>query len=170
MAELFKNPLVSVTLLAVCDVIGILAFIIYTVKKQTETKKLKKIIPVIAGLVLIDILFSFLIISSNSVYDRNGKRYFSSDEITYYDIKGKSYHISRDDELRSHLVSDDGIQMYIADRVYIDKDGYIVYDRTNTFKKKDKEYVYYDSEGNEYFSIADIKWKKNGEIKIIPNE
>ena len=42
MFEIFKNPYVAVAVIGILDVFGIIGFIIYTIKKPEQKKKLKK--------------------------------------------------------------------------------------------------------------------------------
>lgn len=168
MFEIFKtNPYILVTVLAVGDIFGLLGFIIYTVKNSSKEKRAKKIITAAVCFVVIDAVFSFFIISSNTIYDKNANRYFDQNELTYYDTDENAYKLMTDDKLRTYLVSEDGKSMYSAERIYIDKEnGCIFYDRTNELTQK-TQYIYTDGDGKEYYRLKDVQWDKNGHIKLI---
>lgn len=171
MLDMFKaDPYTLITLFAVSDIIGIIAFIIYTVKRTSKGKRLKKIVLATVCLVAVDLVMSFFIISSNTFYDRNGEKYRKLDEIKYYSDDGTAYHKTTDEMLRTYLVSEDETQMYLAERVYIDEDGFIVYDRRKEFKKENLEYVYFDTDGNKYYALDSVQWNKNGQIKLVQDK
>ncbi|MCQ2485147.1 MAG: hypothetical protein MJ168_07415 [Clostridia bacterium] len=165
---LADNPLALIAALGVVDVFGLIGFILFTIKNTPKGDRLKKILIVSVCFIAIDAVITSFLLTKNTYYDRNGDRYSKAEEVCYYDADGTSYRLFTDEKQRSHLISGDGRQMFTADRVYIDKDGYIVYDRTNSFKEEDNHKMFTDSDGNEYFSIYRIKWDKNG--KIVPNE
>lgn len=159
------NPYILAAVFAVCDIFGLLGLIIYIIKHTVKGKRLKKIITAVICFAAADALLSFFIVSSNSVYDRNGNRYFNSEELKYYDTDGTAYTLETDDMERSYLVSEDRVQMFNTKRIYIDKDGYIFYDRQNKLKQI-SEYVFADENGQKYYSFFDVKWDRHGKIKL----
>ena len=165
MLEIFKNPYVAVAVIGILDVFGIIGFIIYTIKKPEQKKKLKKIGIAIACFVLADAVISFFIISSNTVYDRNGNRYVEKEKLAYYDKSENVYHIEKNDSSEAYMRSENGLNTFIAERVYIDRDGYIVYDRFNEFIQKN-DFVFTDSNSNEYYLLSAVKWDRHGNLVI----
>ena len=41
-----------------------------------------------------------------------------------------------------------------------------VFDLENEFKKSGEDGIYKDADGNEYYKAEEVKWKRNGEIKL----
>ena len=168
MAELIKNPLTAVAFITAADILGIIGIVIYTLRKYGKGKRLKKLIITVVCLAAADAVISFLILSSATLYDRNGTSYFEAESVRYYDENQNVYHLITDENLKEYLISENGTSMFLAERVYIDKDGYIVYDRFDEFKQE-KEFIFTNGDGNEYYPIKAVKWYKNGQIAININ-
>lgn len=170
MIEMLKNnPAVLMGTLAAFDLIGLVCFIIYTIKNSPQGKRLKKIVTVCSVFVVLDVIISVCIVTSNTYYDKLGNSYHKPEDVIYYDRDNTPYHLTADDKGRDYLVSDNGIQTYSASRIYIDKDGFIVYDRKNEFKQSDRKYIFCDTQGKEYYSIDTVQWNKSGQIKLEDN-
>lgn len=161
---LADNPYALITALSVVDVFGLIGFVIFTLKNTPKGDRLKKILIVCVCFIAIDAVISSFLLTKNTYYDRNGNKYTNAEEVCYYDSDGTVYRLETDEKQRHYLVSEDGKSMFTANRTYVDKDGYIVYDRANSYTDEDNNKVFTDSDGNEYFSIYEIKWDKNGRI------
>lgn len=163
------NPYIIVAVMLIVDVISI-PFIIKSILKKDIKKKGVVIAIFLAAFVAIEAAFSVFYITSNQFYDREGNTYTAQENVLYYDRSGNEFILHETKADRYHFISTDSKIMYIADRVYLDMDGYIVYDKENEFKQTDREYVYTDSDGNEYFRADEMKWNHKGEIKVKNRE
>lgn len=160
------NPYVILAVFLSIDVIIIPLIIIAVVKKFPQGKRVKWIASVMAAVLIIEAASSALYINSHTFYDRYSNKYTDIEAIQYYDRNGKAFYIEESALNKDHIVSNDGTEVYIASKVYVDMDGYLVYDRDKKIQKTDKEYVYADSDGNEYYSASEVKWSKNGKLSI----
>ncbi len=159
------NPYVIIAIVIAIDVISI-PFFIKSILKKNIKRKGAVIALSLAAFIAVEAVFSFAYIDSKQFYDREGNAYTEASAVIYYDREGKEYHLSETSHGYTHFISTDGKQMYISERVYLDGEGYIVYDREDKFKRTDREYVYLDSEGNEYFLAEQMKWNRNGKIDL----
>lgn len=163
------NPYIVVAVMLVVDVISI-PFIIKSILKKDIKKKGLAITAFLAVFIAIEAAFSVFYINANQFYDREGNTYTAAENVLYYDRSGNEFILHETKVDRYHFISTNSKIMYIAERVYIDTDGYIVYDKENEFKQTDREYVYTDSDGNEYFRAEEIKWNHKGELKVKNKE
>lgn len=159
------NPYIIVAVMIVIDIVSIPFFIKSVLKKDIKNKG-AVISLFLAVFIAVEVAFSVFYINTNQFYDREGNVYTSQEDVIYYDRDLKEYTLNQTKIDRWHFISTDGRYMHIADRVYVDKDGYIVFDQLNEFKKSDREFVYLDPEGNEYYRADEIKWNNKGEFKI----
>lgn len=159
------NPYIIVAVMIVIDIVSIPFFIKSVLKKDIKNKG-AVISLFLAVFIAVEVAFSVFYINTNQFYDREGNVYTSQADVIYYDRDSKEYTLNQTKTDRWHFISTDGRYMHISDRVYVDTDGYIVFDQLNEFKKSDREFVYLDSEGNEYYRADTIKWSSKGEIKI----
>ena len=163
------NPYIVIAVMLVIDIVTIPLAIKSILKKDIKHKGII-LTAFFAVFLAVEIAFSFLYIDSHNFYDREGNTYTSQEDVLYYDKDGTEFilyhHIKQD---RWHFISKDGKNMYIAERVYLDMDGYLVFDRENTFEQTDRQYVYSDSDGNEYFRADEITWNRKGEMKPRDN-
>ena len=161
------NPYVIVAVVIAADLISLPFIIRWIINKNSKTnKRVKWISAAVLISVVIDVVFSYAIISSSYSYDRTGKRYSYNETITYYTSDGKEFYYEESTRDRSHYVSKDGTEIYIADRVYVDKDGYLYYDKNNELTSNEGNDVYVDKDGNKYYRADKIEWNKNGDICI----
>ncbi|MBP3939407.1 MAG: hypothetical protein IK955_08355 [Clostridia bacterium] len=158
------NPYIIIGVMVVIDLITLPIIIKKILKKDGKNKGIK-IAVLIAAFVIVEAVCSFFCIESNVFFDREGNQYKSAESIVYYDREGVSYTLRETGMARKHFVSTDGRIMRIAERAYVDKDGYLVFDLKNEFKSAEKEGVYKDADGNEYYKAEDVSWKRNGEIQ-----
>lgn len=163
---LADNPYALIAALGVVDVFGLIGFILFTLKSTPKGDRLKKILIVSVCFIAIDAVISSFLLTKNTFYDRNGNKYSKSEEISYYDDAGTSYNLYTDEKQRTYLISDDGKRMFTTDRTYVDENGYVYYDRTNSFKKVMNGKQYGEIDGKTYYSIFEIKWDKNGRIVL----
>lgn len=159
------NPYIIIGVMVVIDLITLPIIIKKILKKDGKNKGIK-IAVLVAAFVIVEAVCSFFCIESNVFYDREGNQYKSAESIVYYDREGVSYTLRETGMARKHFVSTDGRIMRIAERTYIDKDGYLVFDLENEFKKSGEDGIYKDADGNEYYKAEEVKWKRNGEIKL----
>lgn len=159
------NPYIIIGIMIVIDLISI-PFVIRSIMKKNIRKKGAVIAAFLAVFIVIEAAFSFFYISSNQFYDREGNVYQSQEDVLYYDRGGNEYILRQTKVDRWHFISKDSKYMYISERVYVDMDGYIVYDKENEFEKTDRKYVFKDSQGNEYFRAEEIKFNRKGEMKL----
>ncbi len=158
------NPYVIIGIVIAVDIISV-PFFIKSILKKNIKKKGAVIALSLAAFIAVEAIFSFAYIDSKQFYDREGNAYTELAAVIYYDRDGREYRLQEANGY-AYFISTDGRQTYIAERVYLDKDGYIVFDREKEFKRTDREYVYLDSDGNEYFLATDMKWSRNGQIKL----
>ncbi len=163
-----NNPYIIVGIIIAVDIISI-PFFIKSILKKDIKRKGAVIALVLAAFIALEAFCSFLYVTSNQFYDRNGNTYTDIQSVIYYTREGDEFKLEENSLKYKHFVSTDGKQMYIAERVYIDMDGFIVYDRKNEFERSDREYVYLDSDGNEYFLAEYMKWDYKGNIKLKDN-
>lgn len=162
----FMNPYVVIGVMIAIDLITLPLIIRKMLKKEGRYKGIK-IAVLIAAFIAIEAVCSFFYIESSMFYDREGNQYKTAESVVYYDEQGTSYLLCETGTVRrKHFVSTDGRIMRIAERTYIDKDGYLVFDLENEFKKSGEDGVYKDADGNEYYKAEEVKWKRNGEIKL----
>ncbi|MBR6531080.1 MAG: hypothetical protein IKT61_01095 [Clostridia bacterium] len=159
------NPYIIVAVMIVIDVVSIPFFIRAFLKKDIKNKGIVLAV-FLAVFIAVEAAFSVFYINANQFYDREGNAYTSQEDVIYYDRVGNEYILYPTKVDRWHFVSTDSKYMYIAERVYIDMDGYIVYDKENNFLKTDLKYVYTDAEGNEYYRADEIRFNHKGEMKL----
>lgn len=159
------NPYIVIAIMVIVDIITLPVVIKGILKKDMKHKGIILAL-FLAVFIAVEAVFSVLYIDSHNFYDREGNVYTSQEEVLYYDKDGTEFvlyhHIKQD---RWHFISKDGKNMYIAERVYLDEDGYLVYDRDNAFSQTDRKYIYTDESGNEYFRADEITWNRRGEMK-----
>ena len=124
------NPYIIIGVMVVIDLITLPIIIKKILKKDGKNKGIK-IAVLIAAFVIVEAVCSFFCIESNVFYDREGNQYKSAESIVYYDREGVSYTLRETGMARKHFVSTDGRIMRIAERAYVDKDGYLVFDLKN---------------------------------------
>lgn len=163
------NPYIVIVLTALVDLIALPVVIKSIIKGRAKRKGLTAA-AVVSALIAADVLFSFLYLNVNMYYDSKGNSYTEADQVMYYDRGSKTYSLETDKFGTGHFISSDGTRTMLADRVYVDTDGYIVFDAANSFKKSDKKYVYTDGKGGEYYRPEEIKWNSKGEIKVIKKD
>lgn len=159
------NPYIIVAVMVVIDIVSI-PFVIRSILKKNIRKKGAVIAVFLAVFVAVEVAFSVFYINANQFYDREGNVYTSQENVLYHDRDGNEYILYRTKVDRWHFISTDSKYMYTSERVYLDTDGYIVYDKENEFKKTDREYVFTDSDGNEYFRAEEIRFNHKGEMKL----
>ena len=159
------NPYVVIGVMIAIDLIT-LPFIIRKMLRKEGKNKGLKIAILIAVFVIIEAITSFYYIEANMFYDREGNQYKSAESVVYYDEQGTNYLLCETGLAKKHFVSTNGKIMRIAERSYIDKDGYLVFDIKNEFKESAEDGVYIDAEGNKYYKAEEVEWKRNGEIKL----
>ncbi len=159
------NPYIIVIIMIGFDIISIPFMIRSFLKKDIKHKGLI-VTAVLAAFIAIEAVFSVFYINANSFYDREGNTYTSQEDVIYYDHDGVEFILHQTKADRWHFISTDSRYMRISERVYVDMDGYIVFDSENQFEKTDREYVYTDPQGNEYYLAEDIKWNHKGEMKL----
>lgn len=159
------NPYIIIAVMIVIDIITI-PFAIKSILKKDIRHKGIILAVFLAVFIVIEVAFSIFYIDSHNFYDREGNTYTSQESVVYYDRDGNEFvlykHIKQD---RWHFVTKDGKRMLIAERVYLDMDGYLVFDSADTFTQTDRKYVYTDKDGNEYFRADEITWNKKGEMQ-----
>lgn len=158
------NPYIVVAVMIVIDLITI-PFAIKSILKKNIKKKGVVIAAFLTVFIVIEAGFSMFYINSNNFYDREGNTYTSQENVVYYDREGTQYILHETKQDRWHFISKDSKHMYIAERMYLDMDGYMVFDRDDTFVQSDRQYVYIDGEGNEYFRADEMVWNRKGEMK-----
>lgn len=159
------NPYIVIAVIVIIDIISI-PFAIKSILKKNIKHKGIILALFLAVFIAVEAIFSVLYIDSHNFYDREGNTYTSQEDVVYYDKDCKEfilYHQIKQD--RWHFISKDGKNMYTAERMYLDTDGYLVYDRDNTFKQTELKYIYKDANGNEYFRADEMTWNKRGEMK-----
>lgn len=160
------NPYIVIAIMVVIDIVTI-PFAIKSILKKNIKHKGIILAVFLSVFIIAEIAFSALYIDSHNFYDREGNTYTSQENVVYYDKDGNEFLLSQTKIDRWHFISKDGKRMLIAERVYLDMDGYLVFDSSDTFTQTDRKYVYTDKEGNEYFRADEITWSKNGEMKPI---
>lgn len=159
------SPYIIIAIMIAVDLISVPLFIRSILKKDIR-KKGAVITAFLAVFIAVEVAFSVFYINVNQFYDREGNVYTSQGDVLYYDREGKEYILYQTKVDRWHFVSKDGKYMYTAERVYVDEDGFIIYDKENRLQKTDREYVFVDSDGNEYYPASEIKWNSKGEIRV----
>ncbi len=160
-----NNPYIIVGIIIAIDIISIPFFIKSMLKKKIKRKG-AVIASVLVAFIAVETAFSFFYIDSKQFYDREGNTYLSAAEVVYYDREGNKFLLDKSSGKYSHFVSVDGKRTLISERVYLDKDGYIVFDRDEELRRSDREYVYLDNEGNEYFLAEQMQWGRGGKIEL----
>ncbi len=163
------NPYIIVAIIIIIDLLTLPFFIRSFLKKEMKHKGVVLAL-FLAVFIAVEAAFSVFYINANQFYDREGNTYTSQEDVLYYDREGVEYILHETKIDRWHFISTDGKSMYTSKRVYVDKDGYIVYDRPNEFSKTDREFVYTDAESNEYFRAEEIKWNHKGEMNVRNKE
>lgn len=163
------NPYIIVAVMIVIDIVSI-PFAIKSIMKKDMKNKGAVIALFLAVFIAVEVAFSVFYINSNQFYDREGNTYTSQESVLYYDRDGNKYILHQTKVDRWHFISKDGRRMLTSERVYVDSEGYIVYDEMNEFEQTDREYVYTDAEGNEYYRAQEIKWTHNGGLKVKNRE
>ncbi len=159
------NPYIVIGIVIAVDLVTLPIIIKKMLKKEGKHKGLK-IAALVAVFVAVEAVFSFLYVESKMFYDREGNQYQSAESVVYYDRDGTEYLLCETKADRMHFVSRDGKFMRIAERTYIDKEGYLVFDIRNEFKKTENGNVYTDDEGNEYYKAESIEWNRKGEAQF----
>lgn len=161
------NPYIIIAIMLVIDVITLPLIIKKMLKKATENKGLKVTLLIVA-FVVIEAVFAFVYISSaeeKAFYDRQGNRYSSSESVVYYDKMSNEYLLCETADGKMYFIS--GRIMNEADSMYIDKDGYLIYDSRGLFEDTDSDGIYKDKESNEYYRADEVRWDKDGQIHLI---
>lgn len=165
MLELIKaNPYSLLGIMVVADVIGLAVFSAIMLKKENKNSAVKKILVVLAIVLAVDGAYSVYVFRTNTFYDRNCEKYTSMQSVVYYNKSGKAYKLED-----KYFKSIDGTDMFLADRAYVDSDGFLVYDRAKKIHKTDLECFYADDDGNKYYKATEVKWNSSGEVGIIIN-
>ena len=159
------NPYIIVAVMIVIDIVSI-PFVIKSILKKDMKRKGAVIALFLTVFIAVEAAVSVFYIRSNQFYDREGNTYTSQESVLYYDRDGTEYILHQTKADRWHFISKDGKRMITSERVYVDSEGYIVLDEKNEFKKSDREYVYTDADGNEYYRAQEIKWTHNGGLKV----
>ena len=165
----YMNPYIIVAVMIVIDIISI-PFIIRSILRKNIRKKGIAIAVFLTVFIVVEAAFSAFYINVNQFYDREGNIYTSAEDVLYYDRDGREYILYPTKADRRHFISTDSRYMYIAERVYVDKDGYIVYDRENKIRETELKYVYADDEGNEYYRADEIRFDSKGSIRLKNSE
>lgn len=158
------NPYIIIAVMIVIDIITI-PFAIKSILKKDIKHKGIILAVFLAVFIVIEAAFSIFYIDSHNFYDREGNTYTSQESVLYYDKDGTGFVLQQTKADRWHFISEDGRRMLLAERMYLDMDGYLVFDSTNTFTQTDRKYVYTDKDGNEYFRADEITWNKKGEMQ-----
>ncbi|MBQ5592840.1 MAG: hypothetical protein IIU80_07830 [Clostridia bacterium] len=163
------NPYIIVAVMLVIDLVSIPFFIRSMLKKNIRNKG-AAITLLLVAFIAVEAAFSVFYINANRFYDREGNIYTSAEDVIYHDREGNEYTLYPTKADHWHFISTDSRYTYIAERVYVDKDGYIVYDRENKIKETDLKYVYADDEGNEYYRADEIRFDSKGSIRLKNSE
>lgn len=159
------NPYIIIAVMIVIDIITI-PFAIKSILKKDIRHKGIILAVFLAVFIVIEVAFSIFYIDSHNFYDREGNTYTSQESVLYYDKDGTGFVLQQTKADCWHFISEDGRRMLLAERMYLDMDGYLVFDSTNTFTQTDRKYVYTDKDGNEYFRADEITWNKKGEMQL----
>lgn len=103
-------------------------------------------------------------------FDLNGNAYRNAEDIPYYTKNGDRYRFEITEKNGSdlYMLIGPGGAEYESAFGYIDKDGYLVIDTENEFRKgrePDREITrYHDPDGNEYIKCLEANWDKDGKL------
>ena len=109
--------------------------------------------------------------STELIQMKRGEKVAFSDANKYFDeVKERygnkfqvhsqgAYHLSND-------IANNNLEN-VASMIYIDKDGYLIYDSRGLFEDTDSDGIYKDKESNEYYRADEVKWDKDGQIHLI---
>ena len=162
----FMNPYVIIGIMIVIDLVTLPLIIRKMLKKEGKNKGVK-IAALVAVFVIVEAVTSYFYIESTMFYDREGNQYKTAESVVYYDEQGPGYLLCETGTLRrKHFVSTDGKIMRIAERAYVDKDGYLVFDIKDEFKESAEKGVFTDDEGNKYYKAEAVEWNRKGEITL----
>ncbi|MBR0541232.1 MAG: hypothetical protein IJK26_03390 [Clostridia bacterium] len=155
-------------------------------EEQNRLRKLSKF--VIASVIsftvyAIIVVVSVIIIITSSVfgiangeidlnyYDRYGNSYNTESEVVLYDRDGNKYYQENDDYKPSGLIdyitsktfAEDGT--VYKEKIYLDEDGYIYYDKDNTLIYEAYDRYAYDGQGKAYYPLTyTVYWDKDGKM------
>lgn len=105
--------------------------------------------------------------SSNFSYDRFGNAY-TYDNVPYFDKNGDKYAFSFDsNELKGYFTNLKTKEVFDSENSYVDKDGYFVYDKSNSIVKNESnngKTTYIDSSNNVYYKANSVYWNKEGKL------
>lgn len=164
MLDMFKeNPFAILGIMVIIDIIGVVVYAFYALKKDRNTA-LKKLLIVAAVLIVVDGAYSIYVFKSNTFYDRNCESYSSMKSVVYYKTNGKAYKLDGE-----YFVSLDGTDMFTAEAAYVNEEGFLFYDKSGRIHKTELECIYKDDEGNKYYKATEVKWNSKGEAGIIIN-
>ncbi len=164
------NPYIIIAVMLVVDIITLPMFIKSILKKDKIKRKGIVIALCLVAFIAIEGVTSFFYIDSKQFYDREGNVYADAESVIYYDRDGTEFLLKETGLNRKHFESKDGKRLLIAERMYLDSEGYLYFDRDELLSRTEKEYVYVDSEGNEYFKAEDVKFNRKGEIKLTDKQ
>lgn len=104
-------------------------------------------------------------------YDLYGNEYewYEEYEVPLYDREGNKYYYKTVSIGKREYVDQDGNRFDIG-YCYLDKDGYFVYDKENSFTECEDDYYYSrDNEGNLCFQLdyGIVHWEKDGEVYAV---
>ena len=164
------NPYIIIAVMVVIDLIT-LPFIIRKILKKDGKNKGMKITLLVAAFIIVEVVFAFAYSGSaddGKFYDRLGNEYKSYESVIYYDAMGKEYLLCETAGGKMYFIS--GRIMNEAEDSFINKDGYLVYDSRGRFTDADSDGIYTDENSNEYYKADEVRWDKEGKIKLIENQ
>ena len=160
------NPYVYIAVLILIDII----LIPLTVKKLLSGKSGKKkkaasIVAAAAVFIVIDCICAAFIIGNSFSYDRTGKRYDYNEPVIYYTSEGGKFTLNGTGD-GARFANANGTESYLAERVYVDDDGFLYFDVKNELAGTKKDGTFTDADGKKYYRADAVEWNKYGDMSL----
>lgn len=160
------NSYIIPIIMIVADIFAIPIGLKLLMKKYAENpKKLRTMILVFISVLLItDAVSIGVSVTKGMRFDREANVYMQGEDVVYYSRSGDQFTV-KEINAQQYFVNSEESRMMLAQRVYVDRDGYIVLDTHNTFTQN-ADGSYSDADGNVYYPALSVKWNRKGEMQL----
>jgi hypothetical protein len=109
-------------------------------------------------------------VSDTEYYDMKSNQYDDYYDVIYYDIDLNEYKYDVDeDTYDGYFVNQSTNEKLLADKCYIDEQGYLFYDENDELVASDDYTTFTDSQGNTYYFATDVYWNSSGDMVDWPD-
>lgn len=164
------NPYVYIAVLIFIDIISIPLVVKKLLSGKSDRKRTAvKIISAAAVFIAADCICIAFILGNSFSYDRTGERYKYNESVVYYTSEGGRFTLKgKGDDARFENAN--GTESYLAERVYVDDDGFLYFDVKNELAGRGQDGTYTDAEGKKYYRADSVEWNRYGDLSLKENK